>query len=392
MRCILTTNFSPWSRYSGGGQRSTHNLASALAAHGHDVHVVYTKPPWEHVEVPASLPYAVHWAALPALRSASGALLRQSTPFFVARQVARLLDTSPGAAVVHGNGEEAALVGLLRSRQRRFAFVMTPRYPALPSRPVRMALPKWRWLGRALRQADEVCPTSHAAAELVANAYGLDRSRFEIIPNGVSPEFLRAADAADQLDTLGSELSAFLQAGPFGVYFGRLAPEKGVRTLIEALGLLASDPLRFVFAGRGPDSERLQRRARELGLERYVHFVSWLEPAALARVVKRAQFAVLPSLEESFGNTLAETMALGVPLIATTAGSSPEVVLDGITGRLVTPGDAAALAAAIAEMRANPAQRRAFGEAAHARALSRFSWEASAHRFERVYASRLERA
>ena len=56
MRCLLTVNFSPWSRYSGGGQRSTHNLARALAQRGHDVSVVYTKPPWEQVQLPAALP------------------------------------------------------------------------------------------------------------------------------------------------------------------------------------------------------------------------------------------------------------------------------------------------------------------------------------------------
>src|SRR5262245_15559702 len=109
MRCILTVNFSPWSRYSGGGQRSTHNLACALAQRGHDVSVVYTKPPWEAVQLPAALPYQPLWAALPAFRSRSGALLRPLTSLSVARQVERL--ARHGAElVVHGNGEEAALI------------------------------------------------------------------------------------------------------------------------------------------------------------------------------------------------------------------------------------------------------------------------------------------
>ena len=56
MHVALTCNFSPWSRYRGGGQRATHLLASALSAEGHEVTVIFTKPPWEHVDVPSALP------------------------------------------------------------------------------------------------------------------------------------------------------------------------------------------------------------------------------------------------------------------------------------------------------------------------------------------------
>ena len=55
MRIALTTNFSPWSPYSGGGQRSTHQLASALALRGHDVTVVYTKAPLDRIVEPGTI-------------------------------------------------------------------------------------------------------------------------------------------------------------------------------------------------------------------------------------------------------------------------------------------------------------------------------------------------
>src|SRR3954451_18857742 len=86
MRCILTVNFSPWSRYSGGGQRSTHNLARALVKRGHEVTVVFTKAPWEQVPLPPDLPYQVVWAALPGVRRTSS--------LFVARAVQGLLMSS----------------------------------------------------------------------------------------------------------------------------------------------------------------------------------------------------------------------------------------------------------------------------------------------------------
>lgn len=403
MRCILTVNFSPWSRYSGGGQRSTHNLACALARRGHRVSVVYTKPPWEDVALPPDLPYEATWAALPAVRSASGAVLRPTTPFFVARRVARLLAADGGErAVVHGNGEEAALVSRLRRRERRFGFVMTPRYPSLPrvfdapvvmnSWPGRLLVgavaTKYAWLGVALRGADTVCPTSRAAADMVQRAYLLERSKLEIVPNGISVEFLAADDAVEP-QAAGAELDTFVRGGDFAIYFGRIAREKGVHTIVDALARLGTDAPRFVFAGRGPEQARLASRIAQVGLASRVHFAPWLDAKALSRVVRRAAFAVLPSFEESFGNTMAEAMAAGVAVISSTAGSIPEVVDDGVTGLLVAPGDDRALAETMRTLLGNVDRRRALAAAGQERARSRYTWDASAAQFEAVYARTL---
>jgi glycosyltransferase involved in cell wall biosynthesis len=405
MRCVLTVNFSPWSRYSGGGQRSTHNLARALARRGHEVAVVFTKPPWEQVPVPDALPYQVVWAALPALRSRSNAWLRPSTPIFVADQVRRLLGraTSQPHAIVHGNGEEAALVPELRrsGALRSFGFVMTPRYPSLPAglaadaprlrKAWNAALrTKYVLLGRALRGADAVCPTSRYAAELIEHAYGLSGSLLHVTPNGVSDEFLRvAAPGADSLPRIACDPE--LEHSVFAIYFGRIAREKGVLTLIEALARSGPEPPLFVFAGRGPELPRLQARARALGLERRVRFITWLDAEELAGLVRRASFAVLPSREESFGNTMAEAMALAVPVISTTAGSIPELIEHDRTGVLVAPGDADALAQAMRALAGDASRRRAIGAAARAHVVEHLTWDASAASFERIYEGTLER-
>jgi glycosyltransferase involved in cell wall biosynthesis len=98
---------------------------------------------------------------------------------------------------------------------------------------------------------------------------------------------------------------------------------------------------------------------------------------------------VLPSLEESFGNTMAESMALGVPVLSTTAGSIPEVVKHGEHGLLVPPDDAQALAAAMGALGADPALRARLGAAGKVYASAHFTWDASAAAFERVYAQAL---
>jgi glycosyltransferase involved in cell wall biosynthesis len=145
-----------------------------------------------------------------------------------------------------------------------------------------------------------------------------------------------------------------------------------------------------VFAGRGPELERLRQRARTLGLAHRVRFMTWLDAKALADLVRKASFAVLPSLEESFGNTMAEAMALAVPVISTTAGSIPELIEHNRTGVLVAPGSAPALSIAIRSLAHDAARRRELGSAAQAKVRAEFSWDAVAARFEGVYTAALE--
>ena len=231
VRLVLTVNFSPWSPYSGGGQRSTHNLACALSRRGHEVTVVYTKAVTERIEPPEPVPYAIAWAAFAGLHSRRQAPLRPLNAITVAATVGRL---ARGGAVdaVHGNGEEAALVGDLP--RRRFRFVMTPRFPDYPPSMLRPAGPdakervrlgllhaKYLVLGRALRAADWVVPTSSSARAMVRRAYGIDPARLRVVPNGIDDAFVAARRRADAKD------------GPV-VFFGRLAPGKGVDTLLDA--------------------------------------------------------------------------------------------------------------------------------------------------------------
>src|SRR5688572_8971824 len=167
MRIALTCNFSPWSPYSGGGQRSTHELATALCREGHDVSVVFTRTPWEHFDVP-SVEYRLHWASFFGLRSRRAALLRPLNAISVLSAVKTLHREQP-LDVVHGNGEEIVLVASW-GRESNVPVVTTPRYPAYPrallnpegpSRLERLTLtltePKYLLLGRAARSSSWCC-------------------------------------------------------------------------------------------------------------------------------------------------------------------------------------------------------------------------------------------
>jgi glycosyltransferase involved in cell wall biosynthesis len=376
---VLTANFSPWSRYTGGGQRSTHALACALAERGHRVSVVYTKPPWEAVQVPPVLPYAVHWATFHALTSHRAASLRVLNAVSVARTV-RSLARRAVLDVVHAQGEEGALV----TRVVGCPFVLTPRYPSYPDGFVRRtsSLPgkAWSWLrhakyhalAEAARQADLVCPTSRASAAMVQQAFDVPAARMRVVPNGVDPRFLALTRAPDA------------QAGPI-VFFGRVERSKGIDVLLEAFVGGAHRERTLCVVGEGDALPWLRREVHARGIAHRVELCGWEAPLQLAERLRTAAVAVLPSREESFGNAMVEAMAAGAPLVTTSAGSLAEVVVAERTALVVPPGDVPQLQKALHRVLSCPPMAAALGQAGRVHVRERYAWPAVAARYEQLY-------
>ena len=122
---------------------------------------------------------------------------------------------------------------------------------------------------------------------------------------------------------------------------GRLSAEKGQAGLLEAFAKsrLASRGARLRLVGDGPERERLQGLARDLGLEEATTFVGRLPEDETLREIAQAQMVVLPSFMEGLPIVLMEAMALGVPVIAARVAGIPELVQDGENGLLFTPSD-----------------------------------------------------
>jgi glycosyltransferase involved in cell wall biosynthesis len=282
--------------------------------------------------------------------------------------------------VVHCHGEEGALIPALSGRS--FRLIVTPRYPSYPAALAKGGLhslaahPKYHALGRLIRGADLCCPASRTSAALVARAYGIGEQTMLVVHNGVRRAFLDVERSADA------------RRGPL-VFFGRVERSKGVDTLIDALALMGRKAPSAVIVGRGSAEIEARAKVAALGLANRVSFLGWQGDAALAQLLAVARLAVLPSREESFGNTVVEAMAAGVPLVSTTAGSIPEIVEQNTTGLLVAAGDPQALAQAIAETLDDDegAARRAL--TARRIVADRYSWDAAAARFEETYAEDL---
>ncbi len=165
------------------------------------------------------------------------------------------------------------------------------------------------------------------------------------------------------------------------VYIGRLSPEKGVDILLRALALLqapggpgAADHSSLVtrhsslvIVGDGPERVALEGLANDLGISSSVRFLGALPREEALHELAGADLLVFPSLwYETFGLTILEAASQGVPAVATNIGGQSSLVQDGITGRLVPPGDSAALAASLRELLSDSASLRRTGDAARA--------------------------
>ena len=147
------------------------------------------------------------------------------------------------------------------------------------------------------------------------------------------------------------------------LYVGRFAAEKGVDVLVRAFAQLDVPDARLRLVGAGPERERIEALARELGVATRVDFAgSIADRAVLREEYRRARLFALPSRTEGLGCVLLEAMAAGTPIVATRTGGIPDLVTDGENGLLAPPEDPAALAAAMTRMLGDAPLRRRCAE------------------------------
>jgi glycosyltransferase involved in cell wall biosynthesis len=165
-----------------------------------------------------------------------------------------------------------------------------------------------------------------------------------------------------------------------------LVPHKGQRHLVEAAHLVVREipDARFIILGEGELRDALERQVREYHLEKHV-----LLPGFRADVVgciKGFDLFAMSSVTEGLGTSLLDAMACARPIVATRAGGIPEIVHDGVNGRLVPPRDRAAMAEAIVALLRDAGERQRMGEAGLARVRARFTVERMIDETAAVYA------
>jgi glycosyltransferase involved in cell wall biosynthesis len=271
-----------------------------------------------------------------------------------ARELRPLLD---GADLVHAHGWKAAgvVAAIAAVARQRPPLVLTVHNTALPgsgplARAVERVLP-----GRA----DAVITTSVALGEALSPRVRPDRLHV-ILP--VSTPVAPDRSVAEVRSGLGVPLGGPLVAGA-----GRLHRQKGWPTLLDAAARWRSSrpDIRVVLQGTGPMEGELRQRIGVLGLADTVELVARTD--GVADLLAAADVVVVPSVWESGPLVAAEALALGRPVVATPVGFVPALIDDGVTGRIVPIGDAAALAAAVARVLDDPVTAQAMGRAGAAR-------------------------
>ncbi|MGE5176184.1 MAG: TIGR03088 family PEP-CTERM/XrtA system glycosyltransferase [Hyphomicrobiales bacterium] len=166
---------------------------------------------------------------------------------------------------------------------------------------------------------------------------------------------------------------------------GRLDPIKAQGDLIAACAALhrAGKPVRLVIVGDGPMRGALEAERNRLGPGVAVELDG--EVARPEDAYARFDVFALPSLNEGISNTILESMACGLPIVASRVGGNPELVRDGDTGTLVPPSDVGALAAALGRYVDDDALRERHGAAARRRAVEEFSLERMTRTYEATY-------
>ncbi len=166
---------------------------------------------------------------------------------------------------------------------------------------------------------------------------------------------------------------------------GRLVGWKGLRVIVSAMPGLARD-VHYLAVGAGAEAESLRAHALALGVADRVHLAGRVDHSELPALLSQADIYVQPSIgEESFGISVVEAMACGLPVVASDFGALPEVVADGETGMLVARGDVRAWTSALADLLGDPVRRQRMGTAARARAEAKFTWAAGAQDLEAIF-------
>lgn len=391
MRVDIVTKEYPPEIYGGAGVHAT-ELVKALRAEGTEVQVRAFGAERDEADTTS---YGVPVE----LGSANGAIQTLGTDLEIVSDVA-------GADVVHSHTWYANFAGHLASLLHGIPHIVTA-HSLEPLRPW-----KAEQLGGGYAVSSFIEKTAYeGAAAVVAVSEGmrhdilrsypsLDPAKVRVIYNGIDTGSWHPVSDDAFLRAQGID-----PARPSVVFVGRITRQKGLPYLLRAAEQLPPEVQLILCAG-APDTPQIMAEVQELvrGLQATRDGVVWIERLLprdeLCAILTAATTFVCPSVYEPLGIVNLEAMACGAAVVGTATGGIPEVVVDGVTGRLVpieqvqdgtgTPVDPDRfvddLARVLTEVVTDAETARAYGEAGRQRAVDAFSWSAIAHETAALYA------
>ena len=208
-------------------------------------------------------------------------------------------------------------------------------------------------------------------------------AKLRLVYNGVNESrFNDIEDAMATRDSLGIS-----DASLVFVIIANLIPYKGHKYLLDALALIANElpkPWDILIVGRDDGiGLTLKKQAQTNGIANSVHWLGARKD--IPSLLKASDIGILSSLEEGFSNAILECMAASLPMVVTNVGGNAEAVDEGVTGFVVTPGDASSMAHALLHLARNESIRKEYALAAQRRVKLHFSLEACVNHYDEVY-------
>lgn len=246
---------------------------------------------------------------------------------------------------------------------------------------------RWRlwvdWLTQSF--VDHNVCVSQAVAKFSIRRSWLKTAKVSVIPNGVDFDRFANATPIDRV-TFG-----FSQAAPLVLFVGRLDPQKAPFVLLEAFARLIDRHAdwQLLFVGDGPLRDDMQRWIVQRKLESSIRLVGWR--ADVPGLLKSADALALPSLWEGMPNIVLESMAAGLPVVVSHVEGTDELIRDGETGLLVTPGSVEELEQKIEKVLLSGESLTSLSKSAQHTVLKDFTIESMVEKYEQLYVRLLEK-
>ncbi|QTA81903.1 Glycosyl transferase, family I [Desulfonema limicola] len=215
---------------------------------------------------------------------------------------------------------------------------------------------------------------SRAIHEFILKNFPGWAEKFVTIPNGIGHEFLniksgRQAGTGIKLTSIGS-----------------LTVQKGIKTIIQAVGKIKNNNIHFTVIGDGPEKQVLENQVSRLGLSDQVNFPGQVLHQEIHKYLENTDIFILASFSEGRPNAVLEAMAAGVPVIASDIDGVRELISNEKNGLLFEPGNSGQLAEQIEKLQNDPELRHRLGQAGRNFIIQNgLSWENTAYQYAKLY-------
>ena len=307
-------------------------------------------------------------------------LVRPIAPLRDAAAFARLrgIFESGHPDIVHTHSSKAGILGRAAAWAAKVPVIIHTNHglPFYEGQPMAAQAAYWTLEKAASLVTDTVvCVGEEMRRKSIAARLG-PPGRFEVVYSGIETErFLEAADCRACLNIPADV--------PVIGIVSRMATHKGHRYLVDA----APPGVHLLFVGDGEEREAIERQVAERGVP--ATFAGHVPPEAVPDLIASMDVLVHPSIWEGLPRAAVQGLLAGRPVVAFDCDGAREVVLDGVTGRLVAPRSVEGLTLAIRELLARPDRGRSLGLAGRERVLRRFDWRAAGEQLATIYKGRL---